>query len=144
MQKYLTLINASSGYHNMRLNKQSSYLSTFSHAHLADIDASWLPFGTVTASDMFQRKIDKIYQELWNVFYIADDTLVVGHDSSGQDSDKTLCRAPQICKKEILKLNKYKCHFCCTSVPFFGVIISSQGMRLDLRKLKVLTVLLQN
>ena len=44
----------------------------------------------------------------------------------------------QICRKENLKLNKDKCHFRCTSVPFFGENISRQGMIPDLRKLKAL------
>ena len=38
-----------------------------------------------------------------------------------------------------LKLNKDKCHFRCTSVPFFGEIISRHGVKPDLQKLKKLT-----
>ena len=37
------------------------------------------------------------------------------------------------------KLNKDKCHFRCTSVPFLGKFILRQGMRHDLRKLEALT-----
>ena len=42
-------------------------------------------------------------------------------------------------QKDKLKLNKNKCHFSCTLVPFFGEKMSKQGMRPDLRKMKVLT-----
>ena len=40
--------------------------------------------------DMFQRKIDKIFKNVPNVFCIADDILVVGYDRDGKDHDKTL------------------------------------------------------
>ena len=37
-----------------------------------------------------------------------------------------------------LKLNKDQCHFRCTSVPFFGEIISQNGVQPDQQKIKVL------
>ena len=39
---------------------------------------------------MFQRKIDKIFKDLHNVFGIADDILVVVYDWDGKDHDETL------------------------------------------------------
>ena len=38
-----------------------------------------------------------------------------------------------------LKLNKDKCHFRCTSVPFIGEVISRPGVQPDPQKLKVFT-----
>ena len=35
-----------------------------------------------------------------------------------------------------LKLNKDKCHFRCTSVPFFGEIILHNGVKSDPQKIK--------
>ena len=65
------------------------------------------------------------------MFGIADNILVVCYDSNWTDHDKMLCRVLQICKENLtkLKLNKDKCHFRCTSVPFFGEITSRQCMR---------------
>ena len=87
---------------------------------------------------MFQRKIDKIFIELLNVFNIADDILVVLYEADGKDQDETLRRVLQICRQVNLKLNKDKCHFRCTSVPFFGEIISCHGVNPDPQKLKAL------
>ena len=39
---------------------------------------------------MFQRKVDKIFKNLSNVFGIADDILVIGYDIDGKDHDDTL------------------------------------------------------
>ena len=39
---------------------------------------------------MFQRKLDKIFKGLPNVFGFADDILVVGYDIDGKDHDDTM------------------------------------------------------
>ena len=88
---------------------------------------------------MFQRKTDKIFKELPNVSGIADDILVVGYEADGKDHDETFCRVLQIFRQVNLKLNKnIKCHFRCTSVPFFGEVTLQHGVKPDPQKLKAL------
>ena len=94
------------------------------HANLADTDKRDPHLEAVPAGDMFQRKIDEIFKDLPNVFGIAEDILVVGYDIDGKEHDDVLWRVLQICREVNLKLNKNKCHFTCTSDPFFGEIIS--------------------
>ena len=84
-----------SGYHNVKLDEQSSYL----------ID----PTG-----NMFQRKIDEIFKNLHDVFDIVDDISVVGYASDGKDYDDTLQSVLEICRQVNLKLNKGKHCFKCT------------------------------
>ena len=38
---------------------------------------------------MFQRKIDEIFQDVANVFGIADDPLVAVYEADGKDHDDT-------------------------------------------------------
>ena len=59
-----------------------------------------------------------------NAFGILDDTLVIGYDDDGTYHDATVHKVLQRCKEVNLKLNKEKCHFRCTSIPFFGEVIS--------------------
>ena len=49
-----------------------------------------LTFIVVPAGDMFQGKIDEIFQDIPNVFGITDDILIVGYDTNCIDQDKTL------------------------------------------------------
>ena len=135
--KYLSLIDGSSGYHNLKLYERSSYLLMFA-CHLIGTSTKWLPFGAEPTGDMFQRKIDEILKKLPNIFGIAGDILVVGYEADGKDHDETLWRVLQICRQVDLKLNKDKCHFRCTSVPSFGQMISWHGVKPDPHKLKVL------
>ena len=80
----------------------------------------------------------KIFEDMPNVFGIADDTLVAGYKPDGKDHDKTVQRVLQRCRQVNLKLNKYLCHFRCTSVSFFGEVISQNGVNPDLQKIKAL------
>ena len=103
----------------------------------------WLPFGATLGCNMFQRKINEIFKELPNVFRIADDIQVAGYDDdddNDRDHDNTVQWVLIKCRIVNLKINKDKCHFRCSSVPFFGKIISRCGVRPDPRKLKALTV----
>ena len=43
------------------------------------------------------------------------------------------------CQDVNLKLNKDKCHFRCTSIPFFGEVVSREGIHPDLQKIRALT-----
>ena len=89
--------------------------------------------------DMFHKKIDKLFSGVSNVFGIADDLLIAGFDQWGENYDKILEKVLWECRQENLKLYKDKCLFRCTSIPFFGEIISQQGVCPDLRKTQALT-----
>ena len=84
--KYLALLNAGSGYHNLKLDEKSSYLTTVT-CQFGRYRYKRLPFGTAPAGDMIQLKVDKIFKDLPNIFGIADDILVVGSDSNGKYHD---------------------------------------------------------
>ena len=102
----------------------------------------WLPFGAAPAGNRFQRKIDDIFKNIPNVFGIADDILVAGYEADGKDHDKTVGRVLQRCRPVSFKLNKDKCHFQCTSVPFFEGIILHNGVKPDTQKIKALMEML--
>ena len=75
------------------------------------------------------------YLELLNVPGIADDILVVGYNKDVTDHNAMLCRStPHMQKKENLKLNKEKCHFKSTGIPFPGEIIARLLVQPDLFK----------
>ena len=67
--KYLSLIDVSSGYHNLKLDDRSSYLSTFA-CQFGRYRYKRLPLGAVPAGDMYQCKIDEIFKDLPNVFVL--------------------------------------------------------------------------
>ena len=72
----MLIIDASLGYHNLWLDMQLSYLTTFTCV-FGRYHYKYLPFGTVPVGNMFQRKIDKLFNDIPKVFRIADDILVI-------------------------------------------------------------------
>ena len=64
-----------------------------------------------------------------NVFGIADGILVIGYDKDGADHDEAVYNELRCCQDVNLELNKEKCHFGCTSIPFFGKVVSNQICR---------------
>ena len=64
-----------------------------------------------------------------NIFGIADDILVIAYEDNGRDHDDTVQKVLQRYRKVNLKLNKDKCNFRCTSVPFFEKVISRNGVK---------------
>ena len=87
--KYMSIIDASSRYHNLKLDKKSLYLTTFV-CQFGRYRYKCLPFMAVPVGDMFQCKIDEIFNDMPNIFGIADDILVIGYNNDGKDHDKAV------------------------------------------------------
>ena len=87
---------------------------------------------------MFQHKIDEIFYYMPNVFGIGYDILVIGYNKDGADHDEAVYKVLKWCQDENLKLNKEKCHFRCTSIPFFGEVVSRHGVQPNPQKVRAL------
>ena len=122
--KYLILIDVSSGYHNLKLDEKL-YL-TFS-CLFGRYQYVRLPFGAASAGDMVWKKTVELFSSMLNVSGIADDLLIAGFDEYSRSHNEMLEKVLQICRQVNLKLNKDICLFRCTSIPFFGEIISQQS-----------------
>ena len=85
----MSIINASSGYHNLWLDTQSSYLTKFT-CPFGRYQYKHLPFGVAPVGNMFQCKIDEIFSDMPNIFGIADDILVIGYNKDGTDHDEAV------------------------------------------------------
>ena len=73
-----------------------------------------------------------------NVFGIVDDILVTVYEADRKDHDDIAQRVQQRCRQVNSKLNKDKCHFRCTSVPFFEEVILQNGVKPDTQKITTL------
>ena len=121
--KYHTLTYANSGCHNLKLDGKSSYLTNFS-CPFGRYQYIQLPFGESPVGDIFQKKIDELFSGMSNVFHIADGIMIAGFDESCKEHDETLEKVLLVCRQVNLKLNKSKCLFWCTNIPFFAEIVS--------------------
>ena len=134
--KYLMLKDASSRYHNLNLNELSSYLMTFS-CLFSRYQYIRLAFGAAPPSDMFHKKIDELFNDIPNVFDIADDILTAGFDADGRDHDDRLEQVLHRCRQMNLKLNKVNVYLG-EHTSHFGELIYRHGVSPDPAKVKVL------
>ena len=139
--KYMSIIDASSGYHNLQLDTKLLYLTMFT-CPFGRYQYKHLLCRAVPVGNMFQCKIDEIFNNMPKVFGIADDILVIGYNEDRADHDKAIYNMLRCCKQVILKLNKNKCHFRCMSISFFGKVVSRKGIQPDPENVKALTDML--
>ena len=116
--KYFSTLDAKRGYWNVTLDEESSFLTTFNspfgrHRFLC------MPFGLKMSQDIFQHRVDQLYESLQGVVAIADD-IVFGNTQAEHDAN--LRRLLTKCQEFGLKLNPEKCKINQPEVRFYGVI----------------------
>lgn len=129
--KYFSKLDARSGYWQLRLSEDSSYLTTF-NTPFGRYRFQRLPFGIICAQDVFQRKMDETFEGISGVTPLVDDIIVYGKTLEEHDANlkATLERATQ--KK--LKLNPDKLNVGTQQVEYFGHLITAEGLKPDPNK----------
>jgi len=134
--KYFSIVDARSGYWNIKLDHASSLYTTFNSPH-GRYRFLRLPFGLICAQDIFQKKVDEAFGDLPGVTSITDDIVIYGYDLANHDANlKTVME--RACETS-LHFNADKCKIRCTEIPFFGHIISSSDLRPDLQKVEAIS-----
>ena len=126
--KYFTKLDLSQAYHQLVLDEQSRYITTFS-THIGLFRYKRLNYGTNASAEIFQYVSQRELQGLQGVRNIADDIIVFGTTRAEHDSNLENCLRRLLSKG--LKLNQDKCVFLSNTLEFFGQIFSKDGIRPD-------------
>ena len=88
-----------------------------------------MPFGLISAQDEFQRRIEETSDSIKGFSFKFDDIILSGKTLEEHDANvrSALIRA---CDKAV-KFNPEKRVFGRKSIPYFGRIISENGIHLD-------------
>ena len=126
-----TVLDAKSGYLQMKLDYESSLLTTM-NTPIGRYRWLKLHFGIKSAPEMYQRAMDEMLEGTDHAYTIMDDILVAGRNISHHDSvlEKVLYRS----KSYNLKLNFDKVRVGKQQVPYVGHIISAEGLKPDPEK----------
>ena len=133
--KVFSILDARCGYWNVKLDKESQLLTTF-NTPFGRYCFKRLPFGVISAQDVFQKKMDTVIEGLESAASISDDVLVWGDDES--DHDNNLYDTLQQSKKNGVLYNIAKCHIKQPQIKFYGNIISKDGMAPDPQKVNAI------
>jgi len=131
--KIFSKLDARDGYWQVPLTEKSSYLTTF-NTLMGRYRYLRLPFGLISANEVFQKRMTQEYERLEGVEVVYDDILV--HGSTQEEHDERLKAALQCTREAGIKLNGAKCKFGLPEVTYLGRVISGEGVKPDPEKIK--------
>ena len=134
--KVFTKVDLSSGYWHVKLDDESSLLTTFQTCFGR---YRWLrlPFGLNVSSEIFQKRLLDAFADLRGIVCIADDVVI--HGKTQQDHDANLRNFLQRCKELGVRLNKDKTKSSVSEIVFMGHRITANGVQIDPEKVKAVT-----
>ena len=117
--KLFSKLDARIGYWNVKLDEESSYLTTF-NTPFGRYRFLKMPFGLRMSQDIFQFKIDETYRDCQGAIGIADDVTVYGKNE--KEHDLHLHETMERTRKAGIKLNDEKCVIKTKECNFFGML----------------------
>ncbi len=134
--KVFSVLDAKSGYCQLPLDEESSYLTTF-NSPVGRFRWLRLPFGIKSAPEIYQRVMDTMLEKIEGANAIMDDIIIGGKNT--EDHDKILKEVLRKATEWNLRLNLQKCKLRQTSVKYVGHILTDQGVKPDPEKVKAIT-----
>ena len=122
--KYFSILDARSGYWNIKLDDKSADLTTF-NTTFGRYRFNRLPMGVKCAQDEFQRMVDETFGDIPNTVGIADDLIVFG--CTEEEHDNALHNVLQRARERGPKFNEDKMILKSSEIPFFRHLIGIKG-----------------
>ena len=136
--KVFSVLDASSGFWQVKLDNESAKLCTF-NTPFGRYMFKRLPFGISSAQDVFQSVMSQMFEDIEGVEVIVDDILVWG--STQTEHDERLERVLQRARQRNLKLNKDKSQIGLREISYIGHLLSEHGIKPDPKKTEAITQL---
>ena len=133
--RYFSKLDARSGYWQIRLEEKSSYYTTF-NSPFGRYRFKRLPFGIISAQDLFQQKMDELFEGMEGVTPLIDDVII--HGTTREEHDNHLRAALEKASEAKLKLNPDKLSIGVSQVEYFGHLITDEGLKPDPEKVKAI------
>ncbi|KAK2710069.1 hypothetical protein QYM36_013668 [Artemia franciscana] len=127
-------LDARQGYWSMELDEESSLLTTFSTT-FGRYRWKQYPFGVKSAQDEFQQKMEEVFEGL-DIGLIIDD--IAGTAANTEDHDAKLRLVLQRAREKGVRFNRDKCIFNALSIPYFGHLLTAEGIKADPEKTKAI------
>ena len=126
-------LDLTEAFHQIELSESSRYITTFV-CHKGLYRYKRLNYGISSASELFQRILQQILQDIPNCKNIVDDIII--YADNREDHDKVLKMVLTRLREMNLALNRSKCEFNKSELKFMGHILSSRGIQIDESKMK--------
>ena len=107
--KYFAKLDASSGYWQIKVDEESADILTFSSPY-GRYRFNRMPFGIKSASEIFQREVEKIINGVKGAMNAQDDILIWGKTKI--ELQNRVEEVLKVVAESCLQLNKDKCVLC--------------------------------
>ena len=134
--KVFSKLDANSGFWQLKLDEESSYLTTFI-SPFGRFRYLRLPYGISSAPEHFQRRVKEILEGLEGVVCLVDDIVVYGTNQAIHDD--RLRKVLHRLQENKVTLNAKKCQFSRKQINFLGQQIDSNGVHPDPGKVKAIS-----
>ena len=128
-----SVIDASHAYWNVRLDEESSRLTTF-NTPFGRYKFLRLPYGLKSSAEVFQKRMAQSFENVDGCDVIVDDILIWG--KGDEEHDANLRQVLQRARQVNLKLNKSKSKLKLTEVPYIGHRLTQDGVKAGDDKIK--------
>lgn len=119
-------LDATSGFHQVMLDEESSKLTTFI-TPFGRYRYKRLAFGLSCSPEVYHQKVSQMFDDIEGVETYIDDILVWGETQ--QQHDERLEKVFERCRTKNFRLNRAKCNINKSAVEFLGHIIGSSGLK---------------
>ncbi|KAK3755128.1 hypothetical protein QZH41_005886 [Actinostola sp. cb2023] len=131
--KYFSTLDASAGFWHIKLDDNSSNLTTF-NTPFGRYKFNRMPFGINSAPEVFQRRMSQAFEDIEGCDEIVDDILIWGRDE--KEHNDRLAKVLKRARAINLKLNKEKSKILRDELSYIGHIITAEGVKPDPDKVK--------
>ena len=135
--KYYTKLDIIAAFNKIRIAEGDEWLTTF-RTRYGLFEMLVMPFGLANAPSTFQHYVNDVLRPYLDVFCTAyiDDILI--YSDNLEDHRKHVRAVLQALQEAGLQLDVDKCEFHKTEVLYLGLIISTDGIRMDPAKIKTI------
>ena len=133
--KYFSQLDAKSGFRQMPLDEENSYLTTF-NTPFGRYRFTVIPFGVVFAQEVFHRTVTELFADIDGCETDIDDILVWG--KTLEEHDHNLKMTLDHIRKVKMTLNREKCKFRQTELIYLGEKLPADGVKQDDDKMKAI------
>lgn len=96
-----------------------------------------MPFGLKSASEVFQKKNEAVFEGIDGIHIVADNIIIAA--SSVEEHDHILQQVLDRAMERNVKLNFDKFQLRISAINYIGSVISHQGMKPDPAKVTAIT-----
>ena len=134
--KFFSTLDATSGFLQVPLTEESSYLTTFA-TPFGRYRFRRLPFGICSAPEVYQQMMEETFGDLDGVEIYFDDFFVWGETL--EQHNARLKSVFDRCRKVNMKINRSKSKFLHPELTWIGHVISEQQLKADPKKIEAIT-----